>query len=395
MRRVCAAGGLLLSLLISFPVVVFAAGAPRLKFVVILTRHGVRAPTWETSRLNRYSAQAWPDWGVPPADLTPRGRRLMTLMGGYYSDWLAREQLIDRQSCASASQIYIWADTDQRTLETGRALAEGLLPKCETRVHSFNGKDDPLFDPIAAGVVKQDEGASDRAAALAKAAPASHREAFSALGEILSSGSAAQKVDTLNTASTLTENLLLEYANGFEGKELGWGRLNERNLFQVLKLHTVYADLMRRTPALARRRGGNMLSRIVSSIDQAVRDQPVAGAIGQPGSRVVVISGHDTNLSNVSGLLDLSWEIPGYQPDDTPPGGALVFSLWQDPGGGDFVRMRYVVQTLAQMRGLTPLTLAAPPAGQDVAIPGCKEAATSAGCPWPVFERMARRALGD
>jgi 4-phytase/acid phosphatase len=318
----------------------------------------------------------------------------MTLMGRYYREWLAREQVIDRTSCASTPHVYIWADTDQRTLETGRALAEGLLPSCKTSVHSFDGKDDPLFDPIAAGLAKADEAANDRAAALVNAAPGSHREAFSALGEILSSRSATQQVDTLSTASTLTENLLLEYANGFDGNDLGWGRLNERNLFQVLKLHTVYADLMRRTPALARQRGGNMLSRILASINQAVREQPVSGAIGQPGSRVLVISGHDTNVSNVSGLLELSWQIPGYQPDDTPPGGALVFSLWRNPGGRDFVRMRYIVQTLDQMRGLTPLTLAAPPAGQDVTIPGCQEAATSDGCQWPSFERVVRRALG-
>ena len=33
-------------------------------------------------------------------------------------------------------------------------------------------------------------------------------------------------------------------------------------------------------------------------------------------------------------------------------------------------------------------------AAQDVTIPGCKDAATSAGCPWPSFERVVRRALG-
>src|SRR5215831_21396836 len=101
MRRV-RAGAFLLFLLISLLIVVFDAAAPRLKFVVILSRHGVRAPTWETTRLNQYSAQEWPEWGVPPAHLTPRGRTLMTLMGGYYRDWLAREQIIDRRSCASA-----------------------------------------------------------------------------------------------------------------------------------------------------------------------------------------------------------------------------------------------------------------------------------------------------
>ena len=381
------------AILLSIWIAVSEAAGPRLKFVVILTRHGVRAPTWETDRLNQYSAAPWPDWGVPPAHLTPRGRTLMRLMGGYYGQWLAREKVIDRQSCGSAAHIYIWADTDQRTLETGKALAEGLLPSCAVRVHSFDGKDDPLFDPITAGLVKQEQAASDRAAVLVKEAPASHPEAFTALREILASGSAVQQVDTLNTASTLTENLLLEYTNGFEGKELGWGRLDERKLFQVLKLHVVYADLMRRTPALARTRGGHLLSRILASIEQAVTDRPVAGAIGQQGSRVLVISGHDTNLSNMSGLLQLSWRLPGYQPDDTPPGGALVFSLWEDANGRDLVRMRYLAQTLDQMRGLKPLTLAAPPPGQDLAIPGCQEAATSDGCPWPSFERAVRGAL--
>jgi len=388
MRRVCAAAILLFILIASAEAV-----GPRLKYVVILTRHGVRAPTWESARLNQYSAQPWPDWGVPPAHLTPRGRTLMTLMGGYYGEWLAREEIIDRQSCTSAGHVYIWADTDQRTLETGKALGEGLLPSCQVRVHSFDGKDDPLFDPIAAGVAKQDQAASDRASALVKDASASHREAFTTLGEILASGAAKQRADTLNTASTLTENLLLEYTNGFEGPDLGWGRLNARNLFQVLKLHVVYADLMRRTPALARARGGILLSRILASIDQAVREQPVAGALGPAESRVLVISGHDTNLSNVSGMLELSWQIPGYQPDDTPPGGAIVFSVWRGEDGRDFVRLRYVVQSLEQMRKVTPLTLAAPPAGQDVAIPGCKEAATSEGCPWPAFERVVRGAL--
>jgi 4-phytase/acid phosphatase len=317
----------------------------------------------------------------------------MTLMGRYYGAWLAHEQIIDRQSCVSADHVYIWADTDQRTLETGKALAEGLLPSCDVRVHSFEGKDDPLFDPIAAGLVKLDRAANDRAAALVKEAPAAHREAFRTLRDILSSGSAPAKVDTLNTASTLTENLLLEYTNGFQGGDLGWGRLNERNLYDVLKLHTVYADLMRRTPALARARGGHLLSRILASIAQAASGKAVSDAIGPQAARVLVISGHDTNVSNVSGMLQMSWHLPGYQPDDTPPGGALMFSLWRDGKGRDLVRTRYIAQTLEQMRKLTPLTLAVPPAGQDVAIPGCGQTAASEGCPWPSFERAVVRAL--
>ena len=84
----------------------------------------------------------------------------------------------------------------------------------------------------------------------------------------------------------------------------------------------------------------------------------------------MIVSGHDTNLSNLSGMLGLSWRLPGYQADDTPPGGALVFSIWQGPGAANyFVRAQYLAQTLEQMRGATPLSLSAPPAEEDLSIP--------------------------
>ncbi len=139
-----------------------------------------------------------------------------------------------------------------------------------------------------------------------------------------------------SAGSTFSENLLLEYANGFEGAELGWGRLTRENLLKVLSLHAVYADLMRRTPYLARARGSNLLdARAAFDGTGGNRQAASQGALGRPGDALLVLSGHDTNLSNLSGMLGLSWNLPGYQPDDTPPGGALIFSLWRDDAGED------------------------------------------------------------
>src|ERR1035437_5565544 len=53
----------------------------RLKLIVILSRHGVRSPTWTQDHLDAYSASPWPKWSVPPGNLTSRGFELMKQFG--------------------------------------------------------------------------------------------------------------------------------------------------------------------------------------------------------------------------------------------------------------------------------------------------------------------------
>lgn len=65
-----------------------------LQYVVLVTRHGVRAPTWTNEQLNEYSAEPWPDWDVKPGELTGHGRLLMKLFGAYYRAYFAGEGLL-------------------------------------------------------------------------------------------------------------------------------------------------------------------------------------------------------------------------------------------------------------------------------------------------------------
>jgi 4-phytase / acid phosphatase len=128
-------------------------------------------------------------------------------------------------------------------------------------------------------------------------------------------------------------------------------------------------------------------------MEQAAGGLPVAGSVGEVGDRLVVIVGHDTNISNVAGLLGISWLLDGYQPNDTSPGGALVFELWQQAEGDMAVRSYYVAQSLEQMRKAAPLTLDSPPLKSPIFVPGCSAADENMACPWKAFQRTIESAI--
>jgi len=202
-------------------------------------------------------------------------------------------------------------------------------------------------------------------------------------------GKAPELTGPFATGSTFSEDLLLEYLEGLKDRDLGWGRFTRDRLERVLEIHTVYADLMRRTPYLARARGSNLLAHVLESLEQAAGGKPIPGALGRPGDAVLLIAGHDTNLSNLSGMLGLSWKLAGYQPDDTPPGGGLIFSLWRDSAGRYSLKLHYMAQSLDQMRNADRLSVAAPPEIQVVAIPGCPVS----DCPWESARRAIENAI--
>jgi 4-phytase / acid phosphatase len=174
----------------------------------------------------------------------------------------------------------------------------------------------------------------------------------------------------LTIASSMAESLLLEYADGMQGEELGWGCLDEEGLSGIMQLHEAEADFTERTPVIARMNGSNLLEHILAAIEQHVSGKVVRGAPGKPSDRALFLVGHDTNIASVAGLLGLHWIIDGRR-DDTPPSGALTFELWRSSKGAQSVRLYYTAQSLHQMRAATPLTLASLPERVSVFVPDC------------------------
>jgi 4-phytase/acid phosphatase len=384
-----------------------------LRYVVTLNRHGVRSPTGKASQYNLYSTGAWPEWSVQPGYLTPHGFHLIELLGAYDRAELAGEGLLQPTGCTDASHITIYADSDERTRETGKALAQGLMPGCAVPVQSLDeGVNDPLFHPVAkllgrldpplamaaiAGRIGGDPanltlayraqiGALDKILASCGTAPADHAKRISLFDvpATLTEGSGdhlAELKGPINIASTISENLLLEYTEGMDAASVGWGCVHHDDIESLMTLHSAATDFTQRTPEIARAQGSNLLQHIRQSLEQAAAQKPVPGAIGRPSDHALYLIGHDTNLENIAGLLNLTWIADGRR-DDTPPGSALVFELWQKRGTGEFsVRTYFTAQTLEQMRMSMPLTSTEPIARVPVFVPGC--GLDTLSCPLP------------
>jgi 4-phytase/acid phosphatase len=379
----------------------------QLQYVVYLSRHGVRSPTGKPAQYNRYSSGAWPEWPVQPGYLTPHGFHLMELFGAYDREQLAGEGLLapksDMKGCADAAKITVYADSDQRTRETGKALAKGLMPGCDLAAQALaEGTNDPLFHPLGEASVPRDMARAEAAVAGrigggpasltlayhqqlealdrilatcgAPAAAAPQRTSLFDIPATLSQGSGDHLIDLkgpLNTASTLAENLLLEYTEGIDKTKVGWGCVGRSQLDSLMTLHSAATDFSQRTPEIAKAQASGLLQHIGLSIEQAGSRRPVPGALGKPADLALFLVGHDTNIENVAGVLNLTWIIDGRR-DDTPPGGALVFEVWRDRATGSAsVRTYFTAQTLDQMRDSIPLTGPQTPARVPVFVPGC------------------------
>jgi 4-phytase/acid phosphatase len=189
---------------------------------------------------------------------------------------------------------------------------------------------------------------------------------------------------------------VMEYTAGLPVWDVGWGQLSLDRLSQNTRLVTLAFNLTFTTPYLAQVQSSNAASHVLRTMEQAINQDAVPGAFGGPESRVNVVISSDAYVIGLAGLLGLHWQLPGYQQDFCPPGGALVFELRQSKATGDYlIRAFYTAQTWGQLRNLTPLTLDAPPATTQLLIPGAHQPGTGLDAKFEDFQALLKNAIGS
>lgn len=371
---------------------------------MVVFRHGVRAPLQGEAAAAHYADEAWPQWSTPASLVTPHGRKAVQLSGEYLRQWLMQQALLPRNGCPAPGSLTVWANTDQRTIDSGALLADALAPGCDVQAgHRAVGSNDPLFRPIEAGAVPFDANAAVAAIQRETGGPAAllqgHAAELQALQQIL--GCTKTPCDFARMPSTLKpsadgrglalggpidltsgtgEVLLLQYAEGMPLSQVGWGRATPERLAQVSRLHALLFDIYARPQYMASRSGAPLAREVLQRFGDA------------QAPKVSVFVGSDTHIAALSSLLGVHFHLPGYGADDPPPGGALVLGLWRTPDGQRSVRAQYLAQSLDQLRTLAALDLDRPPLQQTLALGVCAGEQRMA-CPLPAFTQALERQL--
>jgi 4-phytase/acid phosphatase len=402
----------------------------QLKQVIVFGRHSVRSPVAPTSYLNTLSAQVYPDFGVSgPGILTENGKKLETLLGAYYRLRLTQEGLLTGNDAADANFVYFRANVIERTIDTAKALAAGMLPAASIKVNYYGPTEsDPLFDSVGAGVSRLD---LEKALAAVQGRVGGNGESLSAAyaaelalvratlfgyppGQSPAPPAPAGKVDVtaipmdvtigapgvpvnlggLTQVAAAIDPFLMEYADGLPASSVAWGQLTAAGISQTYRLTNLDLDLQVRTPYVAAVITSNVASHVVRSMVQAATGNAMAGSLGTPSTKLIVLIASDVNITAYASLYHLDWILPGYPSDTCSPGGAIVFELRQSQRTGEFIiRASYIGQTLDQLHNLTALTLAAPPASAPLFIPGCSERNATFDCHLADFVKISKQVV--
>ncbi|HWU77185.1 MAG TPA: histidine-type phosphatase [Rhodanobacter sp.] len=384
----------------TMPATSAGAGKLRLERVVMLMRHGVRSPTKAQVSPPGTNDQPWPQWSVDPGMLTRHGADAARLLGGWdRTNWMARG-LFSGNGCPAAGDVTVAASSTPRTQVTAHAWIEGFAPACQI-IASFpaSKKDDVEFHPFDAGSMSIDPGKALQAEQ-AMAPPgglaadvSDHASLFALLNhamgcepksacDISQMSSALVRSDdgpakvgkAFGIPSTISESIMLEYTEGMPMKDVAWGRLDQKQIETLLQFHPIKFHYEARAPYVAAIAASPLASRMLKAVGS--------------GPKLTMLVGHDTNIADLAGMLDLHWQVPSFPRDDPPPGGAIGFEVLADASGKQFVHAFYRSQTMDQIRNLDKLDAKNPASYSYLTIPGCAEI-----CPMADFERIVSAKL--
>ena len=345
----------------------------KLEKVVVLSRHGIRAPHYEEgSVLATITPHQWYEWSAKPAQLSLKGGVLETQMGQYFRKWMEKEGLFSENFLPEEGQVRIYANSKQRTIATAEYFAAGLLPCANTQVeyHEEFDKMDPVFNPqftfmndaynadVEAQVNElfgdKIKDLEDNFDLLTNVIDLKNSEGYKS-GEIgdfktddnvfaFELGEEPKVSGSLMRGCTVSDALVLQYYEEEDAGKADFGNnLKLEDWESIAEIKDLYVDALVTAPLVS----ANVAHPLLAEINKEMNTQ---------GRLFTFLCGHDSNLDSVLASLDVKdYSLPNSIEKKTPIGSKLVFSQWTNESGNKFWSVDLIYQTVDQLRNNTML----------------------------------------
>ncbi|MEX2941150.1 bifunctional glucose-1-phosphatase/inositol phosphatase [Serratia fonticola] len=377
-----------------------------LKQVLIVSRHGLRAPLVDgATMIIDATPYQWPKWDTKGGLLTTKGGALEVFMGSYFSNWLNQEKLLSKDNCPSDRDLYVYANVMSRTLATGQFFSTGAYPGCDIKIH--HQSDMTAKDPLFYQSIKDDGKEFNQRGTQQVNTFLNGQDllpSYEKLERVIDYRNSTDcKVHKLCDLSKQDNSVELVYGKepampgglyksflmidafmlqdyeGFPKQQVAWGNIkSEEDWKSLAKLRNTYIEAAYLQPMVVQ----NIIRPMLKNINDILKGN---------NSKVSVLVGHDTTVGPILAAMNFNeYQLPG-QYEKTPIGGKIVFQRWLDKKTNqDLLKVEYIYQSTKQMRDLESLTLENPPQRVTLTLKEC-EADKNGFCSWSKFEDMMDR----
>lgn len=384
----------------------FAQDSLRLEKVVVVSRHGLRAPlkkyfdTIDSITPGGIDREIWNKQGVKGGELTLKGVELENLFGNYFRLWLDSAGFKLRPD-----EVYFGASSKQRTVATSRAFAAGMLPTMMVPVHFRQGDDGgydaldenylPLFNDEGPkeGVCFDTVGFQKEACSEVHNVISEETPSYRFLEEVLQYKNSdrsktkgyphfgytidvrldfydknkkklePQMVGDLYAANTASDALILLY---YEDPEYLKSRFNRTFSFddmcQLASVKDTYGRILFTAPIVAVNVSHCMLKNIFSEMNCNIH-------------RFTFLCTHDSMIQSLLAALDVEeYELKKTIEKDTPIGVKFLLEKWVNPTTcKQYIKARLLYQSTDQIQKMQVLDLEHRPQSCTLSFTGLKK----------------------
>ena len=361
--------------------------------VVVLSRHNIRSPLSDgSSVLSQVTPHQWFNWTSKPSELSLRGGVLETIMGQYFRKWLESEDFIPENYIPKDGEVRFYSNSMQRTIATAQYFSSGMLPVANVKIEHLYAPSrmDDVFNPQTVTLsddfinkAMKDVNSMYGYSSLSELCE-TLRPSYDVLERVLDFEKSAYaqaknfphfKTDdtevffkemsepgmkgSLKIATSASDALILQYYEETDDKKAAFGHdISLEDWEKISLIKDVFVDVLFTPPVVAKELSRPLLILISEELEVENR-------------KFSFLCGHESNIASVLSALDVKeYSLPDAIEKKIPIGSKLVFEVWKDKNGAEFVALNLVYQTIDQLRSCRMLSLEDPPAKYGVFLNG-------------------------